>query len=133
MINMNFLRQFMHGRYGFDALSKLLLIISLIFSLLVSLFRLEILVFFPPVLVFFVIYRMLSKNIYARKKENDQYLKIKSRCKNFFMLQKNKFRDKKTHKYFRCEKCKNSLRVPRNKGDIRVKCPVCKNSFDAKT
>jgi LSD1 subclass zinc finger protein len=43
-----------------------------------------------------------------------------------FKLTKNKFRDRKTHRYFNCPTCHNTLRVPRGRGEIRVSCPVCK-------
>lgn len=123
----------MYGRYGFDSLSTALLIISLVLSFMTSLFGAVWLSTIPTFLMVLVLLRVFSKNIYARKKENDAYSNILRRIKNFFRLQKNKIKDIKTHKYFRCGNCKNTLRVPRGKGSIRVTCPVCKNSFDAKT
>lgn len=34
------------------------------------------------------------------------------------------------HRVVECEKCHTRLRVPINKGEIKVTCPNCKNEFD---
>lgn len=45
--------------------------------------------------------------------------------KNWFRLQKRKFSERKTHRFFKCAQCKAALRVPRGKGKIKVRCPKC--------
>ncbi|HBQ64708.1 MAG TPA: hypothetical protein DD727_07270 [Clostridiales bacterium] len=34
---------------------------------------------------------------------------------------------------FSCPQCKNKLRLPRNRGRLKVTCPVCKHEFFKKT
>lgn len=127
---------FMYGRYGFDALSKLLWIISLVISVA------NIFIFHPlthyilygisTLLLAFVIFRILSRNIYKRQRENAVYLRIKGKIKGFFSLRRAKFRDRKTHVFKKCPSCKNNLRLPRKKGKHTVNCPCCHTRFDVK-
>ena len=125
--------RFMYGRYGTDTLSKVLLYVYFAFVLIctiVSIFVRSIWfsLFYYVVasaLVVWMFSRMFSKNIAARKRENDKF------C-GFFRLRKNKFRDRKTHVYRKCPACKAVLRLPRAKGKHFVVCPRCKNRFEVK-
>lgn len=36
------------------------------------------------------------------------------------------------HKYFLCPNCKQTVRVPRGRGQITITCPKCKQKFDKK-
>ena len=76
---------------------------------------------------------MFSKNTQARYKENTAFLKLWNPVEKWGRLQYNKLRDIKTHRYFHCPNCKNTLRVPKGKGEITITCPVCKHKFDRKT
>lgn len=76
-------------------------------------------------LIFFVFFRMFSKNLVKRRRENEKF------C-NFFKLRKNKFKDRKTHVYRKCKKCGAVLRLPKSKGKHFVVCPRCKNRFETR-
>lgn len=123
----------MYGRYGTDTLSKVLLYVYFAFVLIctiVSIFVRSIWfsLFYYVVasaLIVWMFSRMFSKNIAARKRENDKF------C-GFFRLRKNKFRDRKTHVYRKCPACKAVLRLPKAKGKHFVVCPRCKNRFEVK-
>ena len=125
--------RFMYGRYGTDTLSMVLLYVYFAFVLIctvVSIFvrSLWFSLFYYVVataLVVWMFSRMFSKNIVARKRENDKF------C-GFFKLRKNKFRDRKTHVYRKCPACKAVLRLPKAKGKHFVVCPRCKNRFEVK-
>jgi len=132
------LYRFMYGRYGTDTLSRVLLYIYgavvVIFVVLSIVFRNNDLaslitsVSYSVVsmgLVFWIFFRMFSKNIYKRRRENEKF------C-GFFKLIRNKFRDRKTHVYRKCPKCKAVLRLPKAKGKHTVVCPRCKNRFDVR-
>ncbi len=124
-------RAFMHGRYGFDELSNFLSIVTLVFVVL-SLFWRHFSIA-AWVLLFWSLFRTYSRNISARSRERAFYLRVRRRVKDFFKLQKNKHRDRKTHKYYKCPKCRSMLRVPRRGGRIEIKCPKCGNKFEKKT
>lgn len=127
------LQRFMIGRYGTDELNILLSIIG---------FILVILSFVPPmrflyipafILLLFSLFRSYSRNISARQKERRIYLNLKYKISSPFSLTAKKWRDRKTHKYYRCKKCKAIMRVPKGKGKIEITCPKCANKIIKKT
>lgn len=134
--NMNKFRQFMQGRYGFDMFSQVLVVASLIISLVASLFRISTLSIISYIPLGYAIYRMLSKDINKRVKENYKFnsmlnsLKKKARKTNNVI---NITKKSKTHKYYKCPKCKQAIRVPKGKGKILITCPKCKNEFVKRT
>ena len=71
--------------------------------------------------LFWCIFRMYSRNIEARRRENSAFL-------NFF----NHLRDRE-HRYFRCPRCKQTVRVPRGRGKINIRCPKCSERFIRKS
>lgn len=130
---MNWLRRFMYGRYGFDALSNTLLVISLIMYIVFIIFNLNLLALIPLLILIYVYYRFFSKNIQKRYNENMKFKAMVKPITRFFSMQRKKFKDRKTHKYYKCPRCKQYLRVPKNKGKIKLSCPKCKNTFIKKT
>ena len=119
------LARFMYGRYGNDALSTALLVLSLILLLLAYLPYMQVCFFLALGVMVWSTFRSFSKKHDARRRELAAYQKLSRPFANFFKLRKNKWRDRKTHVYFKCEKCKAVLRVPKGKGEIIVTCPRC--------
>ncbi len=121
----------LYGRYGMDELSRTLSLASMIFAC-ISLFWWP---FFLPALLFmgWSLFRTYSKNIYARQKERFAYLRLERGIKDFFKLQRNKLRDRKTHRYYKCPKCRAQLRVPKGKGKITITCPKCGEKLNKKS
>lgn len=70
----------------------------------------------------FVIFRMFSKNIYARNRENDKYLNFFSPLSRWLKLKLMSKQDP-SNKYFSCPKCKQMVRVPKGHGTVVVTCP----------
>ena len=135
----NKLINFMRGRYGIDEYGKFLFFSYLVLTVLIAVADvfvngLSILIArsLMSVLAVYTIFRMFSRNIYLRRNENERYKKVSSKINSFFKLQKNKFRDRKTHVYKKCPYCKAVLRLKRIKGDHRAACPCCGKSFDVK-
>ncbi len=124
------LYRFMQGRYGNDNLNNFLYVVYFV-VFLISLFVNSIIIaLVETVLIVVVFYRMLSRNIYKRQGENQKYLEISKKPKEFFKLTKNKFRDRKTHVYKTCPACKSNLRLPKVKGKHTAVCPRCGRRFD---
>ena len=142
---MNRLRNFMYGRYGMDGLNVCLWVFALAVMLIASVFSFIpsipgvvslILRIVSTVLLVLTIFRSFSRNIAARQKENYSFMKIWNKVKQFFRRIKAAFiprPDRKTHKYFRCPKCSQKVRVPKGKGKIAIKCPKCGEKFIRKT
>ena len=121
--------RFMYGRYGSDNMNNVILITALVLSLVLNILGVPGNVLLLAALIY-TTYRMFSRNIYARLRENEVFMRIWSEVPNFFKLCRNKWRDRRTFRYIKCKKCKNTLRLPRGKGEITVTCPVCKHKFD---
>ncbi len=127
------MQQFMVGRYGNDEFTMFLLITSLIFTFLGNFRPLKILYFIGLILVFYSLFRSLSKKYEARRKELNWYLRWAEKPKAELKLLVNKIRDRKTHKYFKCKECKTVLRVPSGRGKIEITCPKCRAKVIKKT
>jgi hypothetical protein len=119
------LQRFMSGRYGSDELTLFLMGAALLFLILSVFPPLWFLYFVGAALLIWAAFRSFSRNIYKRRREREVYLRLLAKPRSAIKLQRNKWRDRKTHKYFRCRHCKAILRVPRGKGKIDVTCPRC--------
>ena len=118
-------RNFMAGRYGTDKLGLTLLGAALVMSLLSSFIPLIVvrlaltLAYYG--LMFWALFRMFSRNTYARYEENRKFLRFFDQLKD------------RDHRYFSCPKCRQTVRVPRGKGKIAITCPKCRERFIKKT
>ena len=119
------MQRFMYGRYGTDRLSMTILIAGLVASLLSSVIRVFpfqlIFLLLSYVLMFWAIFRVMSRNTYKRYQENRKFLQFFDRLKD------------RQNKYFDCPKCHQTVRVPRGKGKVSITCPRCKEKFIRKT
>lgn len=128
-------RRFMTGRYGIDRLWSVLLIFYVITIIIANiLYRFSKISYYAItvmglVILGLAIFRVFSKNIEMRRSENQSWLRFEWKIKSSFKLTKDKFSQRKTHKFVKCPKCKKQLRLPKHKGKINVTCPHCKNNF----
>lgn len=128
---MNRFYKFMYGRYGSDQLNMTLIIIAFICSLLGGFT--PYFTIFSYFLLILCIYRMFSKQIYKRRNENTIFMNKTLPIRKWYKRTKNRWRDRKTHVYYRCPQCHQHLRVPKGKGKIEINCPHCHTKFDRKT
>ena len=119
------LRRFMEGRYGNDKLNNAILGCALVMVILALFIRNPlvnlILHGISYALMFWSIFRTLSRNTYKRYQENRKFLQVFDRLKD------------RQHRYFDCPKCRQMVRVPRGKGKISITCPRCREKFIKKT
>ena len=73
------------------------------------------------VLLGVVLWRMLSRNVRRRARENRRYLTTLERLRD------------REHCYFVCPKCHQDVRVPKDQGKIAITCPQCRERFIKKT
>ena len=115
----------MAGRYGTDRLNMAILSVGLVASLLSVLIKFApvnlVLFFLSYGMMFWAIFRCLSRNTYKRYQENRRFLQLTGRMKD------------REHRYFDCPKCRQMVRVPRGKGKISITCPRCREKFVKKT
>ena len=124
----NAIQRFMYGRYGNDSLNFFLIVLYLSPYLIFVLTHIELFYWVSLVLVFVSLFRLLSRNIPVRRKENAQFMRLAGPVTQWFRLQRTIRRDK-DHRYFKCPNCGQQLRVPRGKGRITVTCRSCGASF----
>ena len=127
---------FISGRYGNDKLNNTLLFLYFtvwianllighsITSLILDIIQLSFLII--------VVARMLSRNIYRRRAENELFLRIFGRILPDMTLMKSKFRDRHTHIYKKCPQCKSILRLKKISGEHTALCPKCHNRIKVK-
>lgn len=124
--------RFMQGRYGIDQLNSFLMIVCVICFIVNMFIGSIVLTFIAYGTWLFVIFRMFSKNIYARNRENDKYLNFFSSLSRWLKLKLMSKQDP-SNKYFSCPKCKQMVRVPKGHGTVVVTCPNCQNKFEKRT
>ncbi|MGO5021634.1 hypothetical protein ACTQ4E_00910 [Lawsonibacter sp. LCP25S3_G6] len=124
----NAIHRFMYGRYGNDSLNLFFIVLYLSLYLLFALTHFELFYWISLVLVFVSLFRLLSRNIPARQKENAQFMRLAGPVIQWYRFQRTMRRDK-DHRYFKCPNCGQQLRVPRGKGKITVTCRSCGASF----
>ena len=128
------LRRFMYGRYGSDQLNMAILIAAVLLSLVNSILTVFLRssqvysTIIAPILsvavyglLIYSFFRMLSRNIYKRQRENRRFTQLWTRIKD------------RNNRYFRCPNCKQTVRVPRGRGKICIRCPKCGEKFRRKS
>ena len=119
------LHRFMEGRYGSDKLNTAILMVALVLVLVYTFLPFGlvkiILWIISYVLMIWAIFRMLSRNTYRRYQENRRFLQIVDGIRD------------REHRYYKCPKCHQSVRVPKGKGKIAISCPKCREKFVKKT
>lgn len=129
------LQKFMYGRNGTDRLSRFTSIMAVVFLLLSMIIRGMREVFFVLALaaLIFTYYRTFSKNLAARRKENNDFINFGFRVKEKFRLRRDMWSQRKEFRFFKCPSCGAMLRVPRGKGKIRIVCKKCGTAFEKRT
>lgn len=129
---MNWLRNFMTGRYGGDQLSIATLVLYLILSVINMFAASPIVLALSYVLVFVWAFRFFSRNIYKRQAENRKFLQLMQPFSAMITLWKRRFTERDS-RFFRCPKCHQIIRVPKGKGRIAIRCPKCRDEFIKRT
>jgi len=123
----------MTGRYGTDQLTVALIILGMVLTFTGDVFRLDLLTLISYAAFLMSIYRTLSKNIIARRKENAKFLHYWNPAKDWLSTKYSILKSNKSYKYFKCPNCKQELRVPRGRGKIAVTCQKCHTKFIQKS
>ncbi|HPU62517.1 MAG TPA: hypothetical protein PK304_00010 [Mobilitalea sp.] len=127
------LRRFMMGRYGIDDLSRFLLGLALIILLMSRFFLRTALYAVSLSVLVIVYYRILSKDLNSRYRENQAFLKYKNKLFNFVRKQKYMFKQRRIYRIYKCPGCGQKIRIPKGKGRVQITCPKCKTDFIRKS
>lgn len=109
----DWLTRLMYGRYGVDQLYFALIAAYLVLLVVNSFVRSAIINILLWVLVIWMIYRVLSRDIDKRRMENERFLQIWEPVQAKASLTFRRIREIKTHRYRKCPHCNTMLRLPR--------------------
>ena len=119
------LLRFMMGRRGMDQLGVATYCTGLFMWVLELITGLSLFGLLSTALWIYGLFRMLSRNLFKREKENRWFLGWYNPLKIKFNQAQVRFKNRKVYKYFRCPKCKSWLKLPRNVGEKVVTCGKC--------
>lgn len=128
----NTMSRFLYGRNGTDKLNLFLMFTALFLEILVqilsSFFTSGVMrwiyVFLNSLaMALFIacLFRTFSRNLYQRRRENMRFLQFFRQLKD------------RNNRYYRCPRCRQTVRVPRGRGKICIKCPKCGEKFIKKS
>ncbi|WP_276886889.1 hypothetical protein [Anaerococcus lactolyticus] len=126
----------MQKKYGIDEYGIFLVWIAIVAVVVAYFMKSTVLNGISSFIVIYAIYRTMSTNILKRSQENQIFVEnVINPIKNIFnkdKIKQGKSRDD-SFEYISCPSCGQRLRIPKNKGKIKVRCPKCKEKFDAKS
>jgi len=133
------MKGFMRGRNGMDRMNRglvLVYVLLMVFNMFFSEeeFRTVNLVVntISVVLVVVILARAFSKNLEKRRRESDKWSEFWWRFRTGNM-DKSQNRNETAYKYFTCETCGTTCRVPAGKGKIVIICPKCQTHITTET
>ena len=83
-------------------------------------------------LLAYSMFRISSKNITARGRENSQALRVAGPVLSFLSNPVAMLRETRSFVHLQCPSCGQRVRIPRGKGKVRITCPKCHARFDGK-
>lgn len=128
----DFLQRSLYGCYGMDELSDLLWKAALGMWLVSLIPVCRWLYLAGMALLIWAMFRTFSKNHAKRQQERMKYLVYRDRVRRFFKIQKRRFLERKTHKYYRCPGCGTYVRIPKGHGHVMITCSRCKRQFEGR-
>ena len=127
----------MRGRRGPDDLAQFsvnLAIVVLIVNLVLGFFvNVSWLAWVELALVAYAVFRMLSRNLAARARENEAFLRALGPTRPWLQNPRAAWAELRSYRHVRCTSCKQRIRVPRGKGKLRVTCPRCHTKFEVRS
>ena len=116
-------QRFMNGRRGPDDLASFCVWAAVILIVIDLFAHTGWLSWVSVALVVYAVWRMCSKNVYARMSENDAFLKALGPIRPWVQNPSRAAHELRSYKHATCPSCGQKVRVPRGKGKLRVTCP----------
>jgi len=135
----------MIGRNGSDAISIASVVVALIFNIAANFFRRPVaadtqasaagwvLNIIAVAFFAYAVFRILSRNIDRRRRENIRFQNSIRKLITYISNLRDLRTAAKYHKIFKCPSCGTRLRVPKNKGKLKITCTKCGQRFNGKT
>lgn len=120
------------GRNGADELSGACTTLAVILVVIDLFARSTWLSVVALVLLAYSFFRITSKDITARGRENSQALRVAGPVLSFLSNPAAMLRETRSYVHLQCLSCGQRVRIPRGKGKVRITCPKCHARFDGK-
>lgn len=127
------LAEWLRGRQGPDDLAVFSVNLAIVIVLVNVFARTGWLGWVALVLVAYSMFRIQSKNLGARARENGAFLKALGPARPWIQNPRAAWSELRAYRHVRCTSCKQRVRVPRGKGRLRVTCPRCKSKFEVRS
>ncbi len=125
--------EWLQGRQGPDDLAVFSMNLAIV-VVVVNLFaRVSWLGWVALVLIAYSMFRIQSKNLGSRARENEAFLKALGPARPWVQNPRAAWAELRAYKHVKCASCKQRVRVPRGKGKLRVTCPRCKTKFEVRS
>ncbi len=115
----------MYGRYGQDEFSIALVVLTLVLAIGMMFVPAYWPRLFALVPFGYYIFRTMSRNIEARRRENRWFLGWFNPVAKWCSGRMKMLKQSGQYKFFRCKGCGQTLRVPRKRGKLQITCPKC--------
>ena len=127
------LADWLRGRQGPDDLATFCVNVAIV-VVVVNLFaRTSWLGWVALALVVYAMFRIQSKNLGSRARENEAFLNVLGPVRPWVQNPRAAWAELRSYKHARCSSCKQKVRVPRGKGKLRVTCPRCGTKFEVRS
>ena len=125
--------RFMIGRYGADKLGQFLIGTAFVFIAAGVLTRSLWIDIAATACLILCYYRMFSKNVGKRFRENQKFERILFRISEQFRRWRFQLKQTREYHIYKCPNCGQKIRIPRGKGKISIHCPKCNTDFRKKS
>lgn len=127
------LADWLQGRQGPDDLAVFSVNLAIVVVLVNLFLHMSWLGIVALLLVAYAMFRIQSKNLGARARENEKFLKLLGPARPWVQNPSAAWSELRAYKHVRCASCKQKVRVPRGKGKLRVTCPKCRTKFEVRS
>ena len=129
----------MERRCGLDELNNFIMLVAFIYVLAALLTNIMWFAVVGAILIVIGYLRVFSKNLDKRNKENAVYMRylggfvnVCNFCKKTLKMYWKTFQDPE-YMYFVCSSCHQTIRVPKGKNKVNIRCPKCSKTFIKRT
>ena len=125
--------EWLQGRQGPDDLAVFSMNLAIVVVVVKLFARVSWLGWVALVLIAYSMFRIQSKNLGSRARENEAFLKALGPARPWVQNPRAAWAELRAYKHVKCTSCKQRVRVPRGKGKLRVTCPRCKTKFEVRS
>lgn len=125
--------QWAQGRNGGDDLTRVCSNVGLVLIIIYLFTGWWILSLIALALIVYAWFRIVSKNVAARARENERFMAALGPARPWVAAPVATFKDRRANVYLTCPSCGQKARVPRGKGKVKVRCRRCHETYEGRS